>query len=491
VNRPTAIVAPALLAVALLAGAARASLFPTGIRNGDFASGDLRGFRADAEHYGTVEVVRQGTDFCWDPKCAATPFPNGPGSFAARFRGTGRRGSVSILTSVPFVPGTPELTLAILSEAAAVRVDLLFLDPAADLYEPGDGVQQRVTLPVETPGVGPDARFTTVHVPFPGGPDRPVKIQIRQESLEPRRGHLTLVADLRAGPSAPVADRDGDGVADVLDNCPDVPNPDQQNNDGDRVGDACDNCPYIDNDDQADRDGDGVGDRCAIDVNKDGFTDEADIALMTSAIGGPYDPRCDFNGDGSVDLRDLALFGASFRWGLDTDELQDFTFGFVDHSVRGGIAVIIPRGHVISSNPGSDLIPFPGPLSLLVRSGRTGNPESEGVATSRPFIPRGPRITVAMLSESAKVAGRIRILRETRTPWAPLPEDILVDVPLRNEHPNTGAGADFETQVIDVSRWFNAAHPLRSAHLHIQFRQHTTDAGNGYFTLIGDVRSTP
>jgi hypothetical protein len=40
-----------------------------------------------------------------------------------------------------------------------------------------------------------------------------------------------------------VADRDGDGVADDLDNCPNVPNAGQANRDGDAAGDACDGCP--------------------------------------------------------------------------------------------------------------------------------------------------------------------------------------------------------------------------------------------------------
>ena len=39
------------------------------------------------------------------------------------------------------------------------------------------------------------------------------------------------------------ADRDGDGIADALDNCPDLANVDQANEDGDRFGDACDPCP--------------------------------------------------------------------------------------------------------------------------------------------------------------------------------------------------------------------------------------------------------
>jgi hypothetical protein len=480
-----------LLALTLHACAAGATLFPTGIRNGDFASGDLRGFRADGEKHGTVDVVRQGTLFSWDPKCAEIPFPNGPGSFAARLRGTGTKGSVGILTTVPFVPGSAELSLAVLSEAAGVRLELLFLDPSADILEPEDGVQQRIVLPVEAPGAGAAARFTTVRFPFPRGPERPVKLQLRQQSLELRRGYFTLVTNLRAGPAAPPDDRDGDGVPDALDNCPDVANPDQENSDSDRVGDACDNCPYIDNDDQADRDGDGVGDRCAIDIDGDGFTDEADIARMAVALGGEYDPRCDFDDDGRIGLADLALFAASVRLGLDSDEVQDFTFGFIDHSLRGAVGVIVPRGTIITAIPGSDLIAFPGPMSLLVRSDRPGNVDAEGIITSRPFVPRGPRLTVAVLSETAEVAGRVFVLRETLAARNPAPGDVLVDVPLRNDRPGTGAGAVFETQVIDVSRWFNAARPLHSPRLQLQFRQHTTRPGDGYFTLIGDVRTGP
>lgn len=49
---------------------------------------------------------------------------------------------------------------------------------------------------------------------------------------------LTIVAVPSVGD-----DSDGDGVADEVDNCPHVANPDQADSDGDGVGDACDSCP--------------------------------------------------------------------------------------------------------------------------------------------------------------------------------------------------------------------------------------------------------
>jgi hypothetical protein len=57
-------------------------------------------------------------------------------------------------------------------------------------------------------------------------------------------------------------DTDEDGVVNPLDNCPNTPNPGQENGDGDDLGDACDNCPAVSNNDQFDVDGDGTGDAC-------------------------------------------------------------------------------------------------------------------------------------------------------------------------------------------------------------------------------------
>lgn len=83
--------------------------------------------------------------------------------------------------------------------------------------------------------------------------------------------------------STQIADDDGDGTADDLDNCADISNPDQANSDSDPFGNACDedddndqfidsldNCPIHSNTDQSDIDDDGIGDVCDTDLDNDG-----------------------------------------------------------------------------------------------------------------------------------------------------------------------------------------------------------------------------
>lgn len=69
-------------------------------------------------------------------------------------------------------------------------------------------------------------------------------------------------------------DSDGDGILDINDNCPYIPNTDQKDLNLNWIGDACedfdvdgimndkDNCPNVANYNQADTDGDGIGDVC-------------------------------------------------------------------------------------------------------------------------------------------------------------------------------------------------------------------------------------
>ena len=144
-------------------------------------------------------------------------------------------------------------------------------------------------------------------------------------------GTATILADM-PGPPPPPVDTDGDGVFDSVDNCPNVPNPNQANADSDAFGDACDtctdtdgdgfgnpgfpnntcaddNCPAISNPSQADNDGDGAGDACDNDDDNDGTPDAID--------GCPFDPnkiapgQCgcgnpdiDGDGDGTADCID-------------------------------------------------------------------------------------------------------------------------------------------------------------------------------------------
>jgi Zn-dependent metalloprotease len=85
-----------------------------------------------------------------------------------------------------------------------------------------------------------------------------------------------------------VEDRDGDGVPDETDLCPDDFDPHQLDRDGDETGDACDDdrdgdglanemdvCPGIPGPDQTDTDGDGIGDACD-DRDGDSLIDLAD-----------------------------------------------------------------------------------------------------------------------------------------------------------------------------------------------------------------------
>lgn len=494
--RPAGLLALPAVAVALAAlpTSAPATLYRTGILNGNFATGDLRGFRAEGLAGGGAEVVTQGTTFSGLPGSEEIPFPNGPRSHAAklRSRGDGTLGSVAILTSLPFVPESDTLSFAAFSESTAVSFEVLFLDPAADTLEPSvPHVQGRVPIAVDRTHTDRAAGFAEIRLPLPRGPHEPLKVQFRQQTLEPLNGFFTLVTNIRTGALVAEEDRDGDGVPDATDNCRSVANGDQTDTDRDRHGDACDNCVYDENDDQLDTDGDGVGNRCTTDIDGDSFAGPADLEAFGRAIGGAYDRRCDLDDDGRVDLVDLAIFSKATRIGVESDGMWDFTFAFVGHGTRGGLGASVGPGMQLSSIPGSDLIAFPSPYALLVRSNDAGDPVSEGILTSRPFVPRGPRLLVKTLSESPAVRATLRVLRPTRWPITPPREDILLEVPLRNDRPGTGPSARFQEQEVDLSPWFNREAPLRSRPIQVQVRQHTTEAGSGYFTLIGGVRTGP
>ncbi len=94
-----------------------------------------------------------------------------------------------------------------------------------------------------------------------------------------------------------IADLDSDGVPDHDDNCPRVPNPEQEDDDDDGLGNACDDCPLTRSLDNRDRDLDGIPDVCDCDIDGDGCFN----ALLVE----PFEPIvCEEFGD-SLDVRPL------------------------------------------------------------------------------------------------------------------------------------------------------------------------------------------
>ncbi len=107
-------------------------------------------------------------------------------------------------------------------------------------------------------------------------------------------------------------DRDGDGVPNGTDNCPDAPNPDQADADTDGIGNVCDddrdgddepndsdNCPEVANPGQEDTDQDGIGDACDEDTDGDDVPDGPDNCPN---VRNP--DQADADGDGLGDLCD-------------------------------------------------------------------------------------------------------------------------------------------------------------------------------------------
>ena len=107
------------------------------------------------------------------------------------------------------------------------------------------------------------------------------------------------------------SDIDNDGIADIIDNCPETANSDQADVDEDGIGDLCDdfdkdgiidiedNCSEIANPDQLDSDQDGIGDVCDDDRDGDGVANSEDNCPDVSNAG-----QADLDGDGIGDVCD-------------------------------------------------------------------------------------------------------------------------------------------------------------------------------------------
>jgi hypothetical protein len=135
-------------------------------------------------------------------------------------------------------------------------------------------------------------------------------------------------------------DSDGDGIGDLLDNCPLAPNVDLSDVDRDFIGDVCDNCPTVANPDQADADGDGRGDVCAHldDSDGDGIENPDDncpdvpnttqVDTDSDGLGNACD--ADDDNDGVDDGSDPAPLDPDICGDSDGDSCDDCDVGTDD-----------------------------------------------------------------------------------------------------------------------------------------------------------------
>lgn len=147
-----------------------------------------------------------------------------------------------------------------------------------------------------------------------------------------------------APPPVGEGDSDGDGIFDMVDNCPSDANADQLDLDGDGLGNVCDadadndgvanlddNCPLLANPDQIDADNDGFGDAC---VAPGSLAKNVELGAGSTV------------GEGSKLLKDVSI-GADAVIGEDTIIHKDTTAG--DGLVVGD-NVIIAKSVTLGDN---------------------------------------------------------------------------------------------------------------------------------------------
>ncbi len=180
------------------------------------------------------------------------------------------------------------------------------------------------------------------------------------------------------GGGEPQTDADGDGVADMLDNCPADANTDQANQDGDAVGDACDqdidgdgtdndldNCPTLASSNQDDSDGDGEGNPCDSDDDNDGVEDIDDAF--------PLDPlyNADSDSDGLPDAYETAN-------GLNPQDATDAN-GDLDGDGRSNIDEFLSGSDIANDDVAPMLVV---PANRIVDATGYRTPVDIGVATA-------------------------------------------------------------------------------------------------------------
>ncbi len=142
-------------------------------------------------------------------------------------------------------------------------------------------------------------------------------------------------------------DSDGDGVSDLIDNCPNAVNPYQDDYDQDGIGDNCDNapfgqdadndgwgdtsdnCPTAANSNQEDLDIDGIGNVCDDDIDGDGISNDVEAKYTFLDPENKDDALLDHDGDGASNLLELQnnVSPESFNQYYDINLLDYFPLG--------------------------------------------------------------------------------------------------------------------------------------------------------------------
>lgn len=148
------------------------------------------------------------------------------------------------------------------------------------------------------------------------------------------------------------ADSDGDSVADIRDNCPDVSNrwqhdsdqdgigndcdndPYGQDEDGDGYGDGLDNCPAVFNPDQENLDSDNEGDACDSDLDGDGLSNDIEDLYVSLDKYNPDDAVLDSDNDGASNEYEVSVGNSPDDYDhYEIIELQDFFPWFEFHKL--------------------------------------------------------------------------------------------------------------------------------------------------------------
>lgn len=188
--------------------------------------------------------------------------------------------------------------------------------------------------------------------------------------------------------NVPAPDRDGDGVADVDDACPDEPGPDvgcPADADGDGVPDESDACPESAEDVDGNEDEDGCPD---LDDDGDGFVDGVDrCPLRAGRDGGcPLTLDLTLTFDTSSAALDDAALQALERWASaleraleDSAALEEATLTIVGHADATGYATENQRLSLERAAQVAD--------ALRARGWRVEHLVTEGVGSSEPAVP--------------------------------------------------------------------------------------------------------